>query len=90
MVFQAYWERHRRAAGPIRNAQIVEAAEEVVAFWNGSSRGTLNTIVQAVRKGLAVRVIGPDGQDVPLSEALSMAEQNGVTAAIDAAAARRR
>ncbi len=83
VVFPADWERHGRAAGPIRNAQVVDFADEVVAFWDGASRGTLNTVVQAVRKGNIVRVIGPDGRDIPLDEVVAAAERLGVVAAVN-------
>ena len=38
------WNKHGKAAGPIRNRAIIEAADEVVAFWDGSSRGTRSSI----------------------------------------------
>lgn len=39
-VFPADWDRHGRAAGPIRNQQMAEYADALVAFWDGRSRGT--------------------------------------------------
>ena len=88
VVFPADWERHGRAAGPIRNAQIVDFTDEVVAFWDGASRGTLNTVVQAVRKSLPVRVVGSNGQDLRLDDVLAAAERLGVVAAVDTVDAR--
>lgn len=38
------WHRHGRAAGVVRNRAIIEAADEVVAFWDGRSRGTAHSI----------------------------------------------
>lgn len=46
-IYLADWDRHGRAAGIIRNAQIVKSCDEVVAFWDGQSRGTANTIERA-------------------------------------------
>lgn len=46
-VFPANWERHGKAAGPLRNRQIVDAADWVVAFWDGRSRGTASTMALA-------------------------------------------
>jgi predicted Rossmann fold nucleotide-binding protein DprA/Smf involved in DNA uptake len=43
-VIEANWNLHGKAAGPIRNLLIVEASEQVVAMWNGESKGTENTI----------------------------------------------
>lgn len=42
--FPALWSKHGRAAGFIRNEQIVDAAEWVLAFWDGKSRGTKHSI----------------------------------------------
>jgi hypothetical protein len=55
-VYQANWDRLGRKAGPLRNAHIVANADRVVAFWDGKSRGTLNTVVQADRAGLPIEV----------------------------------
>lgn len=81
-IFHADWEGLGRKAGPIRNAQIVEASERIVAFWNGHSRGTLNTIVQAQRAGLPIEIYGPSGEAVPLKIALVAAEESGVVKGI--------
>jgi hypothetical protein len=37
--FPADWERYGNAAGARRNKQMVDAADAVVAFWDGQSRG---------------------------------------------------
>ena len=42
--FPALWDKYGRSAGYKRNIQIVEAAEEIVAFHDGASRGTQHTI----------------------------------------------
>lgn len=47
---------HGRSAGIIRNRAIVNAADEVVAFWDGKSRGTKSTIDFAKAAGKPVRV----------------------------------
>ena len=44
MIFPAEWEKYGKAAGPIRNKQMVEAADVVIAFWDGKSRGTKSLI----------------------------------------------
>ncbi len=64
LIFDADWARHGRAAGPIRNVEIVEAADELIAFWEGESRGTLNSVALAARRGIPVRVLGPNGIDL--------------------------
>ena len=78
LVFHADWENLGRKAGPIRNAQIVAHAERVVAFWDGRSRGTVNTLLQASRAGLPIEIFGPDGNSVDLATALGCAEDQAV------------
>lgn len=87
IVLQADWQRHGRKAGPMRNAEIVKNVAEVVAFWDGRSRGTLNTIVQATNSGVPVRVIDQSGNTLPTEWVLDQAKQLGVTAGIEKARA---
>lgn len=54
--FPADWKRLKRAAGPIRNAQMAQAAEALVAVWDGSSPGTRDMVSKARAKGLKVHV----------------------------------
>lgn len=42
--FEADWNRHGKAAGPIRNESMLMGAEALVAFWDGTSRGTEHMI----------------------------------------------
>ena len=56
-IFKADWEKHGRAAGHIRNAEMADYGTHLVAFWDGVSRGTKNMIETAKKKGLDVRVI---------------------------------
>ncbi len=85
-VIAADWERLGRKAGPVRNAELVRNAEEVVAFWDGRSRGTLNTVVLAHRAGVPVRVFDTQGVLLSLGDVLHCAEERGVIAAINHAA----
>lgn len=50
------WQRFGRRAGAIRNQHIVDAAHEVVAFWDGKSRGTKITMDMARNAGKPLRV----------------------------------
>jgi len=58
--FPANWEKYGRAAGPIRNKQmIVEGKPDlVVAFHNNilKSRGTKDMVTQARRHGIRVKI----------------------------------
>lgn len=52
------WKEYGKSAGMIRNEWIVNDADYVVAFWNGTSKGTKNTIDRAQRMGKRV-IINP-------------------------------
>lgn len=57
LYYPADWDSHGRAAGYIRNAEMADNADALVAFWDGQSRGTKHMIDIAVEKGLLIRVI---------------------------------
>lgn len=42
--FPANWAKHGKSAGYIRNAQMAEFADALVAFWDGQSKGTAHMI----------------------------------------------
>lgn len=50
------WDRYGKAAGFKRNIQMANNADALLAFWDGSSRGTKHMIDTARRKGLKVSV----------------------------------
>ena len=41
------WDKYGKAAGFFRNQQIVGSCDMVLAFWDGKSRGTADTIEKA-------------------------------------------
>ena len=45
-VFTPDWESFGKAAGPIRNAEMLKCGEphEALVFWDGKSRGTKNML----------------------------------------------
>lgn len=58
-VFPADWHTHGKRAGFLRNQTIVDRADVVVAFWDGESRGTADTIAKARAAGKHCEVITP-------------------------------
>ena len=84
-IFQADWQTHGRKAGPLRNAQIVSEADRIAAFWDGRSRGTLNTVVLAAERGLPIDIFDAEGQPMSLPQALEAATRLGVYAALQRA-----
>ena len=55
--YPADWQRDGKAAGPIRNAQMAKVADALIAFWDGSSKGTQNMIDLARLKPLPFRIV---------------------------------
>ena len=47
-IYYPDWNTHGRSAGMIRNGEIVADSDVVVAFWDGLSKGTRNTIDRAL------------------------------------------
>lgn len=62
VVIRPNWKKYGKSAGFKRNGEIVEAADDVIAFWDGQSRGTLDTIKKAHQAVKPYCIIGPDGQ----------------------------
>ena len=56
-IYPAEWGLYGRFAGLIRNQTIVDAADRVVAFWDGKSKGTASTIAMAKRAGKDVEIV---------------------------------
>ena len=52
----ANWAKDGQRAGYIRNVQMAENADALLALWNGKSPGTRHMIEIATRKGLVVSV----------------------------------
>jgi hypothetical protein len=56
IIFLPDWKKYKRAAGFVRNKDIVDAADQVFAFWDGKSQGTLDSIKHAIKTGKPVSV----------------------------------
>lgn len=54
--FPADWNTYGKAAGYRRNADMAAAADGLLAYWDGKSRGTMHMINIARSKGLRVWV----------------------------------
>lgn len=46
--FPADWETHGKAAGIMRNIEMAQYADALVAFWDGKSKGTRHMILSAM------------------------------------------
>lgn len=57
-VYRAEWTIHGRAAGPIRNRQMIASCPDlVIAFLSGTSRGTRDCVAAARAAWIPVIVI---------------------------------
>ena len=56
-VFLPQYERYGRAAPIIRNKAIVDHADRIIAFWDGTSTGTLSVIKYAKKTGKPCEVV---------------------------------
>lgn len=61
LSFPADWSQGR-GAGHARNAEIVAAADIVVAFWDGQSRGTRNSMDRAMAARKPLWICSPEGR----------------------------
>ena len=65
-IFPADWKKYGRAAGPIRNREmlsyILDAKPVVAAFWDGHSKGTKNMIEQARKENVDCRIFMYSGE----------------------------
>lgn len=54
--YPANWDEHGKAAGHIRNEEMAKNADILVAFWDGSSKGTKDMIELAMKYKLEVHI----------------------------------
>jgi hypothetical protein len=55
--FPADWNKHGKSAGYIRNKQMAEYADALIAFWDGKSKGTKHMIDLAKYHKIKVKII---------------------------------
>lgn len=56
-LFLADWVKLGKRAGFVRNAEMAEYADALIAFWDKSSKGTKHMIDTANEKELSVKVV---------------------------------
>lgn len=55
--FPADWEKHGKAAGAIRNAEMADYCDAAIIFWDQKSKGTKNIIEQMEKRDKPYRLI---------------------------------
>lgn len=56
----ADWDRYGKSAGYKRNTEMATQADALIAFYDGTSRGTKHMIDIARKMGLNVRIVRTD------------------------------
>ena len=55
--YPADWGHYGKAAGPVRNMNMANVADDVIVFWDGESSGTKNMIETAKAKSIPCTVV---------------------------------
>jgi len=55
-VFPANWDKHGRSAGILRNIEMADYADALIAIWDGKSKGTSHMILEMHKRNKLVFV----------------------------------
>lgn len=55
--FIANWDKHGKAAGPIRTEVVVKACDRIVLYWDGRSPGTKSALDFAKKHRKRYRIV---------------------------------
>jgi hypothetical protein len=55
--FPAEWDKHGKSAGYIRNEEMAKYADQLIAFWDGKSKGTMHMINLAKKYNLDINIV---------------------------------
>ncbi len=60
-IYWADWDKYGKSAGMIRNNKMLEVIKhkngKIIAFFDGSSKGTSHTIAQAEKQNIPIEVV---------------------------------
>lgn len=57
LIFLANWQKYGKKAGFIRNYDIINNCDAVVAFWDGKSKGTAHSLNLAKEQNKPIKII---------------------------------
>src|SRR5574339_141298 len=60
-IYYPDYEKYGKPAPLMRNTVIVAQSNQIVAFWDGISTGTLNTVTKCKKTNKPYKIFGPDG-----------------------------
>jgi hypothetical protein len=80
LTFPALWQTYGRAAGPIRNKQMIDCRPDLVLAFrlDGESFGTDGVVDLALKQNIRVLMIHPDGTHERVRKSEPIAEQLGM------------
>ena len=55
--FPAIWDKFGKSAGYIRNDEMAQYSDMLIAFWDGTSKGTKHMIDLANKRGIKVEIV---------------------------------
>lgn len=58
-IFRPDWKKYGKCAGAVRNQLIVDYCDKLIAFWDGTSKGTKITIDMVHKAGKPIEIFGP-------------------------------
>lgn len=58
-TFPANWEKFGKKAGALRNIEMAEYADALIALWDGKSKGTFHIISEMVKRNKLVYIQCP-------------------------------
>lgn len=69
------WNKYGRGAGMIRNSEMVKLCSKGVAFWDGKSKGTEDTIIKLINENKLIMIFLYDYEQEQVEYALSKYKQ---------------
>jgi len=56
-IYYPDWDKHGKSAGYIRNKDIVNNSDGVIAFWDGQSKGTQHSFCLCDELGVPIKIV---------------------------------
>lgn len=56
-LYPALWDKYGKSAGVVRNREMADVSDGVIAFWDGESKGTKSMIESAREAGIPCKVV---------------------------------
>jgi hypothetical protein len=57
LIFKPDWNKYGKKAGHLRNTDIIDNCDMCIAFWDGKSTGTKDSIKKAKKMGKEILIV---------------------------------